>query len=171
MNTSRMFFGVFAITIGVLLLLSQLGLNINFGGVWPFILLVPGVFFWVHFFGNQDKRSSSLLIPGTILIVYSLYFFFNEAVDYRYAGETSFIFTFGVALGFFAAYWFARQKARGMLITAWILTAAAAINVISVTPQAKWWPGVALVLVGGYLLYRGNAPKASPPPDSQATKQ
>lgn len=162
MNKGRIYLGAFFILIGVLFLLENLGLNVNFGYYWPVVLLVPGIIFWVTFFQNKETRSSAILIPGTILVIYSLYFFFNQLNDYKYAGETSFIFTLGIALGFFAAYYYAKDqvKKKGYLIPAWILTGVALINLLGTTTQWEWWP-ILLIGLGVYLLYKNDKVKSN----------
>ena len=162
MKKSKVYIGAFLIILGCLFLLEKVGLNINFGFYWPVVLLIPGIIFWVSFYQDKERKSSALLIPGTILIIYSLYFFFNQMYDYSYAGETSFIFTFGVALGFFAAYYFDKVKKKGYMITAWILSGAALINLLSTTTQWEWWP-ILIIGIGVYLLYK----KDSKPLDSK----
>ncbi|MDP2683886.1 MAG: hypothetical protein Q8P20_02405 [bacterium] len=161
MNKSKIYLGGFLILIGCLFILQNMGLNINLGFYWPIFLLIPGVIFWISFYQDRENKSSAILIPGTILIVYSLYFFFNQTNDYQYAGETSFIFTLGIALGFFAAYYLAREKNRtkGFLIPAWILSGVALINLLGTTTQWEWWP-ILLIGIGVYLLYK-KEPKST----------
>lgn len=155
MNKTKIYLGALLIIIGVLFLLQNMGININLGYYWPIFLLIPGMMLWITFFQNKQNKSSALLIPGTILIVYSLYFFFNQMNDYKYAAETSFIFTLGIALGFFAANYYAKDKIKrkGYLIPAWILTGVAVINLLSTTTQWEWWP-IFLIGIGVYLLYK-----------------
>lgn len=157
MKKSKIYLGAFFVLIGVLFLLNNMGLNINLGFYWPVVLLIPGVIFWISFYQDKEKRSSAILIPGTILIVYSLYFFFNQMNEYLYAGETSFIFTLGIALGFFAAYYYAKDRltVKGYLIPAWILTGVALINLLGTTTQWEWWP-IFLIGIGVYLLYKNG---------------
>jgi len=154
MSNIRLFFGVFLIIVGIILALSQLGLPIDFGNFWPFLLLVPGLFFWGLFYSKKNQPGiSSVLIPGTILVLYSLYFFFNQFTDYKYASETSFIFTFGVALGFFIMYYFGGKKQREVLIPAWILTAISVVIFLGTVGGGNWWP-VFIIFLGLFLLYR-----------------
>jgi len=152
---SRIFFASFLILIGVLLLMNQAGLNVDFGYIWPIFLLIPGIFFWIMFYSKKEKQRmrSSLLLPGTILIIYSLYFFYNQITNYDFAGETSFVFTLGVALGFFAMYYFGEIKNKGILIPAWILAGVSAILLLSTVGGGIWWP-IIIIFVGLFLLYK-----------------
>lgn len=154
MDNTRSVVGIVLILLGALFLAGQFGLDINIGAIWPIVLLLPGVIFWISYFANRENRDSYvLLIPGTILVVYSLYFFFNEATGYDYAGETSFMFTLGVGLSFFAAYYLSKSKPRGLLIAAWIVSAMALINLVSTISTWNWWP-VIFIAVGITLLYK-----------------
>ena len=155
MNKSKLYLGAFFILIGALFLLQNMGWDIKIGFYWPVVLLIPGILFWTSFYQNKKNRSSAILIPGTILIVYSLYFFFNQLNDYNYAGETSFIFTLGIALGFFAAYYYSddKNKSKGYLIPGWILLAISAVNLLGSTTQWEWWP-LFLIALGVFLLYK-----------------
>lgn len=155
MNKIKIYLGAFLVIIGCLFILQNLGLDLKIGFYWPVILLIPGIIFWITFYQNKQNRSSAILIPGTILIVYSLYFFFNQMNNYTYAAETSFMFTLGVGLGFFAAHYLAEKKnsSKGYLIPAWILTGIALINLLGTTTQWEWWP-ILLIGFGVYLLYK-----------------
>ncbi|MFA6098475.1 MAG: DUF5668 domain-containing protein [Patescibacteria group bacterium] len=154
MSKSRIFWGVVMIALGLLLLADQFGLDINFGSFWPIFLLLPGIALWVIFFWNKN-RDGGLLIPGTILIIYSLYFFYNEYTNYKFAGETSFLFTLAIGLGFFCAYYFPQKKNRGYLIPGWILTTVSAIVLLSTVTDGKWWP-IIIIIAGLFLLYKRN---------------
>ncbi|MFZ6036030.1 MAG: LiaF transmembrane domain-containing protein [Patescibacteria group bacterium] len=159
---SRSIIGACILVVGALLLLNQFGIAPNLGFLWPIFLLVPGVLFYV---GYYQKRSSAdnfgLLIPGTILIIYSLYFFINQATDYRFAGELSFMFILGVSLAFFAAYYLPTSHRRGLLIPAWILLGISIINFLGAISSWDWWP-ILLIVLGIYLLYSRQQPKNKP---------
>lgn len=150
--------------IGTFLLLGQLGAPVHGAQLWPFILLVPGCFFWWHFYVHR-REQPGLLFPGTILVLYSLYFFLNQLTGYRYAGQTSFIFTLGVALGFFAMYYFSSVRRRVFFILAWIMTVISLITAVSTIAGKLWWP-ILLITTGALLLTRRNQSSSQPEHDS-----
>lgn len=153
---------------GLLFLLEQSGLPVNFEFIWPLFLLVPGVFFFYRFFYTPDgRKQSGILIPATILTVYALYFFFSTATAYRYSGESSFIFPFGVALGLFATYHYSTEKRRGQLTAAWVLTAVSGIVLFSTIGGGQWWPLV-LIVIGLMVIFQKDVMKKKE--DSSAGK-
>ncbi|MBU0963628.1 hypothetical protein KKC06_01155 [Patescibacteria group bacterium] len=152
MSKARLFGGSCIILFGVLLLLSQFGININFGNIWPIAILIPGLFFWILFLSKKDK-SGGVLIPGTILVVYSLYFFFNQVTDYEFAGQTSFVFIIGVSLGFFAAYFLPQKKEPIFLVPAWILLAISIFILLITVFNGSWWP-ILIIILGIWLLFK-----------------
>ncbi len=177
---SKNIFAVIIIAIGAVLLLEQFGVDLNIGAGWPFFLLIPGVLFWVGYYTSRDTRDNfGLLIPGTILIVYSAYFFILEATNGAYAAELSFMFTFGVALAFFAAHYLSKAKPKGLKIAGWVLTIVSLITLLSTISTYDWWPAI-LIVIGVLLLLQRNtarkkaapretADNASPASDAEAT--
>jgi len=69
MSNWRLFWGVFAIIIGIILTLGQLGLPVGWGNSWPFLLLVPGLFFWGLYYAKKGQAGGvGILMPGTVTI-------------------------------------------------------------------------------------------------------
>lgn len=161
---SKDIFAVILIVIGVLLMVNQFGLEIYIGGAWPLFLLIPGVLFWIAYLSSRAQRDNyGLLIPGTILIVYSVYFFILEITGGNYAAEFSFLFTFGIGLAFFAAHYMSRAQPKGLKIAGWILTVISIITLISTLSRSEWWPGV-LILIGVVLLLQRGSKIKQPTP-------
>ncbi len=159
MTNAKTIFGAIIIIIGILMLLNQFGINVNVGSYWPIFILIPGLFFWVLFFNRKDRKGSyGLLIPGTILLIYGVYFFFNIWTNDKFWAETSFIFPLGVGLSFFIAYYFSEKRVKGLLIPAWILTGAAVITLLSTSLTNIWGP-IVIILFGAYLLYKQGTEK------------
>lgn len=159
MSNTRIFFGIFVVLIGLLLLLDQWVIALKFDNWWQVLLLIPGVFLWIQFFSK--RANPGLLIPGTILILYSLYFFFNQLTGHRFAGETSFIFVFAIACGLFIKRHFSKEKNNGLLAAGWILTGISIIIFLSTVSGGKWWP-LLFIVIGIFLLIKNNARPPSP---------
>ena len=71
--------GFALVTVGVLLLIMQLGWSI--GWLWPMFILVPGVAFLVAaILGGASV--SALFVPGSVLTTLGVIFFFQNATDY-----------------------------------------------------------------------------------------
>jgi hypothetical protein len=170
MKNARLFFGIFIILIGFLLLLDQWGAPLRLGGFWPFFLLIPGLFFWVEFLSKRQRFG--LLMPGTILVLYSAYFFFCEATNYRFSDELSFLFTFAVAAGLFLMYHFSEPKKKGLLVAGWILTGVSLITLISTIGGGQLWP-IVLIICGLWLLYQkknsSGSDQQKPSPETNHT--
>jgi len=103
----------------------------------------------MHFFSKRQKPG--LLIPASILIFTGVYFFFNQWANYHWAGATSFVFIFSVAIGLMAMYHFSSTKKRGVILAAWILTGLALFNLFITIFDGRWWP-IIIIVTGVFLL-------------------
>jgi hypothetical protein len=118
--------GLVLIGIAVILLLGKLGVFSFLGGLlWPVFILLPGVVF--HFLYFSRVLPAGVLVPGGILVTYSLLFFFCNifgwgAMSYLWPG-----FIFGVAVGLYELHLFDRHSGRGVLTAAMILAAISAV--------------------------------------------
>jgi hypothetical protein len=118
--------GLVLIGIAVILLLGKLGVFSFLGGLlWPVFILLPGVVF--HFLYFSRVLPSGVLVPGGILVTYSLMFFFCNifgwgAMSYLWPG-----FIFGVAVGLYELHLFDRHSGKGVLTAAMILAAISAV--------------------------------------------
>ncbi len=158
MTSNRNLAGLFIILIGALLLLNQIGFRIHID-LWPIIFIILGLFFvslW------KSKGAWGFLLPATFFLLLGLYFFAMVLVSWRYANETSFVYTFFIAIGFFVTY-FIGKKITGLLIPAWIFTFTSAIIFLSTFSQLSLWP-LLLVGVGLWLLY---SPRKRAEPDQR----
>jgi hypothetical protein len=160
MKNVKLFFGVFITLIGLLLLLDQWGTPIRLGDFWPIILLIPGLFFWIQWLSKREQTG--LIVPGTILVLYSFYFFFNQLTDYHWAGQTSFMFTGAVAGGLLVMHHFSPQKRKGSLIAGWILMGIALVTAASTILSGRLWP-ILFIAAGIILLYTKNTPAKKTP--------
>ncbi|MFH0952223.1 MAG: DUF5668 domain-containing protein [Patescibacteria group bacterium] len=174
---SRVIWGTLLIILGAVLLLPELGYQIDLGDFWPLFLLVPGLAFWLLFVLKRTPGMHGVLIPGTILTVYGLYFFYLNLTDFKYASESSFIYTLAVALAFFAAYFFG-GRSKGLLVPAWLLTIISVIILISNTVQGASAWSIIIIVVGLWLLFGGrhyrsssdNTPSPTTPDKDEASK-
>ncbi|MFA6909152.1 MAG: DUF5668 domain-containing protein [Patescibacteria group bacterium] len=146
--TPKIFSGVILIVVGIMLFLDQLGVTGVFDDFWPVIILLIGLSF---LYGWRSKKAWGMLIPGIILSLLGVYFLAMESFDWRYAEQTSFIYTFIVSLAFFGSYYLG-ARTRGLLVPAWILAGVSFVVLISTVGGDSWWP-ILLVAFGGYLLY------------------
>lgn len=119
MKKTGMLPGVLLITAGVLLLASNIGLlSFNWNFVWPLFLLVPGLVFELSFFGTG--RNPGVLVPGGILTLYGLFFYFNIVTGWHFMDNLWPVFILGPGVGLFQLYVFGGRD-RGVLIASSIL--------------------------------------------------
>ena len=147
--------GIVIILVGVLLLLGKFGVFSFMGShLWPIFVMLPGLFFHAMFFARG--WPSGILVPGGILVTYSLMFFYCnifgwDSMAYLWPG-----FIAGVAIGLFEAYFFDPNKPRGTFIASSIL---AVISAIFFTFTLLFTVGIyliaaALIVLGVSMIYR-----------------
>ncbi|CAN7442035.1 hypothetical protein LJR153_002932 [Paenibacillus sp. LjRoot153] len=112
--------GILFIGLAVLLLLGKLGVfQLLLSFFWPLVLLVPGMLF--HFLYFNRRLPAGVLVPGGILTVYALMFFFCNLFGW---GSMAYIwpgFILGPAIGLYELHLFDRGSDRGVWIAAVVL--------------------------------------------------
>jgi hypothetical protein len=112
--------GLILIVLAVVLILGKLGIIGFLGNLfWPIFVLLPGVLFHILFFGRI--LPAGILVPGGMLVTYSLMFFFCNVFGW---GSMVFLwpgFIFGVAVGLYELHIYNRNSPRGTLRTAFLL--------------------------------------------------
>lgn len=118
--------GLLLIGVAVVLLLGKLGFFSFLGHLfWPVFILAPGLLFHFLFFGRIWPVG--VLVPGGILVTYSLMFFYCnlfgwDSMSYLWPG-----FIFGVAVGLYELHLFDPRGSRGALTAAMILAIIAGV--------------------------------------------
>lgn len=118
--------GLLLIFIAIVLLLGKLGVFHFLGHLfWPFLILIPGLLF--HFLYFNRMMPVGVLVPGGILITYSLMFFYCnlfgwDSMSYLWPG-----FILGVAVGLYEVHLFDRHSPKGVWVASMILAAISAI--------------------------------------------
>lgn len=153
MKMSDMIIGVGLVILGILFLSENFGyIEFDFRDVWPFFVILAGVGFWIGYY--QDRKNYGLLMPGTILIIYGLLFFYCSTQGWYMMSVLWPIFILGPGIGFFMMYLLGEQE-KGMLIPASILSGIAVLFLISHSGFWRYWP-VALIIVGIVLMLRNR---------------
>ncbi len=168
MKKSSMFPGLLLIAFGVMLLANNMGLFVfNFEYLWPLFLLVPGLVFELSYFATG--RNAGTLVPGGILTLYGLFFYFNIVTGWNLMDSLWPVFILGPAIGLFQLYLFGGRD-NGVLISSTILF------VISMTFftftlfgfAAEYFAPAALILIGFFVLFKGR--RESNPPNTYSNK-
>jgi len=146
--------GIILIALGILFLLPRF-FHVHLAQLWPFFILGGGIAFYIAFIA--DRSNYGLLMPGTILTVIGLLFFYCT-VEGWYMMETLWpFFIIAPGLGFALMYLFG-NKERGLLIPAGILLALGCFFLLARTEYDYLWPLV-LIAFGVFLLV---APRQKP---------
>ncbi|MEX2462430.1 MAG: hypothetical protein WD469_14215 [Paenibacillaceae bacterium] len=112
--------GLVFIVLAVILILGKIGVIGFLGSLfWPILVLLPGVLFHALYFGRI--LPVGVLVPGGMLITYSLMFFYCNvfgwhSMVYLWSG-----FIFGIAVGLYELHMFNRNSPRGTFTAAFIL--------------------------------------------------
>ena len=158
MKTSDFIIGLILIVLGSLFLFENTGfIDIDFQFVWPVFIILGGGGFWIGFL--RDKKNYGLIMPGTILIVYGLMFWYCalagwDWMEYIWPG-----YLIGPGLGFFLLYGFG-PKEKGLLIPAAVLTGLGVIFIFQKVALLRFWPLV-LIFTGIWLIYKYQKQKSS----------
>ena len=153
MKRSDMVIGVGLVILGILFLSENFGyIEFDFQNVWPVFVILAGAGFWIGYY--QDRKNYGLLMPGTILIIYGLLFFYCSAQGWYLMTDLWPIFILGPGIGFFMMYLMGEQE-KSMLIPASILSGIAILFLISHSGFWRYWP-VALIIVGIVLMLRNR---------------
>jgi hypothetical protein len=147
--------GLILIVLAVVLILGKLGVIGFLGNLfWPIFVLLPGLLFHVLFFGRI--LPVGVLVPGGMLITYSLMFFFCNIFGW---GSMVFLwpgFIFGVAVGLYELHIFNRNSPRGTFTAAWLF-AVISIVFFAITflfTVSSYVIAVVLIGIGLWMLLR-----------------
>lgn len=150
--------GFSSIAAGALLLLAQAGLfEMTWGRIWPIFVLCPGLAFEMSYFSNpmKGKANLSLLIPGGILSIIGILFFFIVFTDYAYLAKLWPIFILAVAFGLFQFYIFGNRSGWIFLPTL-ILTSVGVIFLMKNFMSGNIFSiflGVFLIVIGCFVAF------------------
>jgi hypothetical protein len=139
--------GLVLIVVAVVLILGKIGFIGFLGNLfWPIFILIPGVLFHALFFGRILQVG--VLVPGGMLVTYSLMFFYCNLIGwdsmvYLWPG-----FIFGVAVGLYELHFFNRNSPRGTFIAAFILAVISFVFFIIAFLFTASLYIIALVLIG-----------------------
>ncbi|MHB8076517.1 LiaI-LiaF-like domain-containing protein [Desulfosporosinus fructosivorans] len=166
MNKSGVFGGLILVVVGGFLLANNLGEWHMFSmeRLWPIFVLIPGLVFELSYFSRD--RNPGILVPGGILTILGLLFFFETFTDWQFAAFTWPVYPLAVAIGLFQLYIFSGRP-RGLLVPVFILTAVSgvAFATMFINTIQQWvnlnlvFPSL-LVLAGLLLIFRSSGAKS-----------
>jgi len=160
MNRSSVFFAFLLIGLGVILLAFNF-LGLNAGKTWPilFFILAVACYLPPFLWPSIRKFLAGLFIPGSILLVFGLVFFYNTLTgDWASWGYAWILLNAGVGLGLLLAAWFGGWGSDVREVGVWMLGVSLAVfslfGVIFGGSALKIITSVLLVLSGILLLIR-----------------
>ena len=168
MSKGNMGIGLVFIVIGIVGILGHF-FNLDFlrpAQLWPFALLIPGLFFEISFF-TSSKNAPGILVPGGILTTLGLLFFFETATNWHFSGYTWPVYILAPAIGLFQLFLFTKPRQNALLVPVGVLTLVATISFANMFVGNLWnlifhnsliWP-VLLIIVGLIIFFgKSNTP-------------
>lgn len=159
MNSKSFLPGIILIALGAFILADNLNLiNIywydlwDFGYLWPWLLVLGGAFFWVSWLRNREEQG--LLVPGTILLVYGLVFWYCTRYGWWLMGEYNLwaFFMIGPGLGFLMMFLLGKHD-KGHLVPAGILIGLGVIFLAGWNNLSLLWPLI-LIAIGLRMIFK-----------------
>ena len=165
LSISSVIWGIFFILLGCLLVADRIfNLDLfNAYRFWPTFVIIPGLIFEIAYF--VTKKAPGILVPGGILTVLGILFYFESFTDWSFSEYTWPIYLLAVAIGLFQFYLFS-GKNKGVLIPVFILATIAVIafacmflNLTSQMYNSGIIIGVIFIALGIFALYKGATAK------------
>lgn len=147
----NLFWGVLLIVLGGIFLagnLSPMGMET----LWPIFPLAIGLAFIVGYFKNRNNYG--LLMPGSILIVVGLLFFYCNFFGWWHMEDAWPIFIMAPAVGFIAMY-YGGPREDGLLVPATILFGLGLIFFLVNSGFGDYWPVLLIIAGGAMILFKG----------------
>ncbi len=111
MNRPLVATGITLVIVGIFALLGASGvLGVTMQMMWPFSILVPGLYFEIGFFLKRGKLDGDVLIPAAMMIVYAVLFLASAWGGRDLIFVAWPVFPLGAALGFLQAYYFGNKN-------------------------------------------------------------
>jgi len=155
MKTMRSTFGIILLVIGSIMLLNNINLiTVDIELFWPLFMIVPGISFHLSYF-NGRKSNPYILVPGAILTLYGLYFFFCIISNWQFSQYLWPTYLLGIGIGFFEVYHFGPRK-QSALITAATLCGLAVMG-FAVTLfhlNLNYLFPIILIIIGLLIIYQ-----------------
>lgn len=154
MDNQKKALGLIMLFLGVVFLLENLSvIQFDFLRVWPVFVILGGFGFWLGYAVN--RQLVSFIMPGTILTIYGLLFFYCTIFGWDHMAFLWPTFLLAPGVGFFLIY-FLSEKNKLLLWPAGLLTVVSVLFLLRYLPYLRFWP--ALLIIGGVLLifWRGK---------------
>lgn len=148
MDNQKKALGLIMIFLGVVFLLENLSvIQFDFLRIWPVFVILGGFGFWLGYAIN--RQLISFIMPGTILVIYGLLFFYCTLFSWDHMSFLWPTFLLAPGIGFFLIY-FLGGKNKLLLWPAGLLTVISVLFIFRYLAYLRYWP--ALLIIGGVIL-------------------
>ncbi|MBN1561065.1 hypothetical protein JW998_12500 [candidate division KSB1 bacterium] len=159
---TTMITGILLVLLGILFLGPTFGL-FTLANIWPTILLLVGVGFFMAFFAAP--KLYGLLMPGAVLLISSVPLLICAlSGDWRQMSQLWPIFILSISIGFFLMYFLGKRQ-NGLFIPALVLLAVGIISFLIFNYIKYVFPilflAAGLILIFGSLISRRKAKSAT----------
>jgi uncharacterized membrane protein HdeD (DUF308 family) len=141
--------GIALIVLGGILMLPAIT-GVRGRDLWPVFVLGPGLFFLAMFLMN--RRKIGLLMPGTVMTVTGLLFFYCTFAGWERMHELWPFFLIAPGVGFILMFLHCKSE-RGLLIPGGILTILGALFLTGVSESAYIVPALLIIIGLMFLLW------------------
>jgi uncharacterized membrane protein HdeD (DUF308 family) len=155
-DVSKVIYGLLFLTIGVLLIFGVFDDRNIWEFIWPLFILIPGLSMELDYFANRSPNKVGELVPGGILTILGLFFYFNIFTNFSYMDLLWPIFILAPAFGLFQLYIFGKRE-RGLLIPVGILSVIGLIFLLTnltTTAIGGSVIGAVFILIGLLILFK-----------------
>jgi uncharacterized membrane protein HdeD (DUF308 family) len=144
---SAVFPAIILIILGAVFLMANFSSKWSWDFWWPVFVLVPGLAFYFWYFSSSNKtKISGILLPGTILTLFGIFFFITTWLNWQHMDSLWPTFILVPGLAFFVFYFAQPEREKGILIPAFILTGLAIVFYLSFGLSNKLWPLILIAL-------------------------
>lgn len=142
-KNDRFFMGITLIVLGIVFLFVNLS-HVSMSKFWPiFPLVVGGAMIFGYF---KNRENVGFLMPGSILIIISILFFYCAAAGWDHMSDLWPVFIIAPAAGFVAMY-FGGTRDRGLLVPASILGIVGAVFIAINLNFSNFLP-IVMIIIG-----------------------
>jgi hypothetical protein len=148
MDNQKKILGFILIFLGIIFLLENLSvIRLDFLILWPILIILGGAGFWLGYAIN--RKLTSFIIPGTILISYGALFLHCTIFGWDRMAALWPVFLMGPGVGFYLLYLLG-GKNKILLWPAGILIILSALFFLRYIEYLRYWP--VLLIIGGVIL-------------------
>ena len=157
-KTKQLIFGILLVIVGIIVIYFNLkSFKAEFNKLWPSILLLFGLFFYVYYFSTKKKKNRTLfLFLASFLAVSSipLYVLTFTSFDNINIVWPGFLFAFGIAL--ISVYFFGNKKKITIIISSLSISASLLVWIFYMVKSPFGLViAVCLILIGAAFITRG----------------